>query len=60
MSETPNLRWFEEYSSCRMCSKRGEGILRGSQNESYGSHCKKHAEQRLKASKAERAKAVQP
>ncbi|WP_156028986.1 hypothetical protein [Sphingobium sp. DC-2] len=50
MAETPNLRWFEAYSTCRMCSKRADGILRGLQNESYGPHCKKHAEQRLKAS----------
>lgn len=48
--ETPNLRWFENYSTCRQCGKRPDGILRGVQNESYGPHCQKCADRRLKAS----------
>ena len=47
--ETPNLRWFEEFSKCR-CGKTAHGILRGSQNESYGLHCKSCAKKRIKAS----------
>ena len=54
MRETPNLRWFEQHSQCGMCGKASAGILRGSQSESYGQHCKKCAEKRLKASEKER------
>lgn len=56
MSETPRLRWFEAYSSCRACAKPAAGILRGEGNESYGPHCRKCAECRLRASKLEREK----
>jgi len=48
--ETTELRWFEEFPGCS-CGKPSRGILRGAQNQSYGHHCKKCAEQRLKASK---------
>lgn len=47
IDETPNLRWFEEYPSCRECGKPAAGILRGHHNDSYGSYCRKHAEKRL-------------
>lgn len=50
MSETPDLRWFEQNPSCRMCAKPSAGILRGTRNESYGHHCKRCAEKRLKDS----------
>lgn len=56
MSETPNLRWFDEYSKCR-CGKPSAGILRGVGNASYGDHCKACAAKRLKASQRERDKA---
>jgi len=52
--ETTHLRWFEEYRPCGQCGKKGAGILRGTQNESYGSHCQKCADKRLKASKKRR------
>ena len=51
LGETPDLRWFEEQNhKCGMCGRRSDGILRGSRNESYGRHCKRCAEKRLKAS----------
>jgi len=56
MNETTELRWFEKYPSCRRCGKVAHGILRGSRNESYGSHCKSCAAKRLKASEEKRKK----
>lgn len=57
MTETPNLRWFEELDlKCCRCGRRASGILRGSRNESYGMHCKRCAEKRLKDSEKERNK----
>lgn len=50
MSETPDLRWFEETDRKCSCGKRASGILRGSRNDSYGPHCKSCADRRLKAS----------
>jgi ribosomal protein L34E len=51
LTESPELRWFEEQNhKCGVCGKRSQGILRGSRNESYGHHCKRCAEKRLKAS----------
>lgn len=56
MRETPDLRWFEETDrKCSACGKRATGILRGVRNESYGPHCKRCAERRLKASEKVRA-----
>lgn len=49
MTETPNLRWFEEFPKCR-CGKVANGILQGEANESYGHHCTKCAEKRLRDS----------
>lgn len=52
MAETPDLRWFENTErKCASCGKRATGILRGSRNESYGPHCARCAERRLKASR---------
>lgn len=48
--ETSELRWFEETDRKCACGKRATGILRGSQNQSFGPHCGKCAERRLKAS----------
>lgn len=60
LSETPNLRWFEAFPKCS-CGKTAQGILRGSQNESYGHHCQRCADRRLKASeKARTAKVGSP
>lgn len=53
--EAPWLRWFEEFPSCSQCRKPSAGILRGGRNESYGHHCKRCAERRLKASEKARA-----
>ena len=52
LSETPDLRWFEDTykQKCHGCGKRADGILRGKQNESYGAHCQRCADRRLKAS----------
>ena len=56
MSETTELRWFEEtQQKCSHCTRRATGILRGRRNESYGPHCKRCAERRLKASERARA-----
>lgn len=52
--ETTELRWFEAFPKCR-CGKTAQGILRGSQNQSFGYHCKACAERRLKASAKARA-----
>lgn len=56
MSETPHLRWFEEWGRCGQCRRKADGILRGTGNESYGPHCKRCAERRLKESAAQRVK----
>ena len=58
MAETTQLRWFEEIPmTCQRCGKRAHGFLRGEQNESYGKHCKRCAEKRLRDSeKAREAK----
>lgn len=55
MSETPHLRWFEAFARCP-CGKPSAGILRGVGNESYGPHCRKCAERRLRASELVRKK----
>jgi len=52
--ETTELRWFDKYPSCLMCSKRADGVLYGTQNQSYGAHCQRCADKRLKASEAAR------
>jgi DNA-directed RNA polymerase subunit RPC12/RpoP len=53
--ESPELRWFEEHTYlCDRCGKRGNGVLRGSRNESYGIHCKRCADKRLADSKKAR------
>lgn len=49
--ETPDLRWFEVLPKCRICGKTAHGILRGVSNESWGYHCTKCAEKRLRDSK---------
>ena len=58
MAEVPNLRWFESTEQkCGRCGKRATGILRGSQNESYGPHCQRCADKRLKDSAKARERA---
>ena len=55
MTETTQLRWFEPTDMrCERCNGRASGILRGSQNQSYGKHCKKCAEKRLRDSEKAR------
>lgn len=54
-SETTELRWFEQTDRKCSCGARASGILRGSRNESYGPHCKRCADRRLKASEKARA-----
>lgn len=55
LRETPDLRWFDKHNyKCRMCGKRGDGELMSYRNESYGIHCQKCADNRLKDSKAVR------
>lgn len=53
LNESEDLRWFEELPKCR-CGKTAEGILRGSRNDSYGYHCRKCAQKRLRDSEAAR------
>jgi hypothetical protein len=56
MAETTELRWFEKISmKCERCGGRACGILRGSSNESYGKHCERCANKRLKDSESARA-----
>lgn len=56
MGETPDLRWFESTERrCHGCGKRATGILRGARNESYGPHCERCANKRLKDSERTRA-----
>lgn len=55
MSEVPTLRWFDAYAKCR-CGKDSNGILRGDGNASYGAHCRKCAEKRLRDSEKARNK----
>lgn len=58
MVETEHLRWFEAFPRCS-CGKPSNGILRGDTNQSYGHHCSKCANKRLKESNRVRlAKAV--
>lgn len=52
--ETTELRWFDAYAKCSQCGGVSHGILRGSRNESWGDHCRKCAEKRLKASRKAR------
>ena len=47
LRESPHVRWFEQFAKCR-CGKPAAGILRGDRNESYGAHCKKCADRRLR------------
>lgn len=56
LEDTPSLRWFDRYPSCRQCGKRADGLLMSDRNESYGAHCQKCADKRLKASARVRAK----
>lgn len=58
MTETTELRWFEEFPRCS-CGRVSQGILRGSKNQSFGHHCKRCATRRLKAADREREKAAQ-
>ena len=51
LDETPYLQWFDQFPSCRMCGKAATGNLMSIRNESYGAHCKKCADGRLKRSK---------
>lgn len=54
-AETADLRWFERTDmKCGQCGKRATGILRGVRNESYGHHCQRCADKRLKASEKAR------
>lgn len=50
LEDTPDLRWFERYPACRQCGKPSAGLLRDVRNSSYGDHCQKCADKRLKAS----------
>ena len=56
MAETTELRWFDANPSCARCGKVSHGRLMGSGNQSYGHHCKRCAEKRLKDSQKAREK----
>jgi transcription elongation factor Elf1 len=52
LKETPELQWFDTSGfTCRMCGKPANGILMSRQSASYGAHCKRCADRRLKDSK---------
>jgi len=51
--ETTRLRWFDAFPVCS-CGKTAQGILRGDGNQSYGNHCRKCAEKRLRDSEKAR------
>jgi hypothetical protein len=53
LSEATEIRWFEKLPRCG-CGKTATGILRGTQNQSFGHHCDGCATKRLKASAKER------
>ena len=53
LDEATEIRWFEKYPRCS-CGKTATGILRGTQNQSFGYHCDRCASKRLKASAKER------
>lgn len=56
-TETTALRWFENTNRpCQICGKRADGVLRGDRNESWGPHCERCANKRLRASEREREK----
>lgn len=50
---TEPAQWFDEYGHCA-CGKPAVGILRGVRNENLGPHCKRCAERRIRAGRAER------
>jgi len=53
------VRWFERtVQKCQVCGKTATGVLRGPANESYGHHCDRCAERRLKKAEKERAAAL--
>lgn len=56
LEDIPNLRWFDKYPSCRMCGKKADGLLMSDRNDSYGAHCLKCADRRLKLSAKIRAR----
>lgn len=56
--ETDDLRWFEAIPKCGRCGKDAHGKLMGSMNQSYGWHCRRCAEKRLKDSAKVRSAAA--
>lgn len=50
MPETPHRRWFSPYPRCSVCGRASAGVLHGVTNESYGAHCCRCAERRLRES----------
>ena len=54
MGETTELRWFEQIPTCSRCGKLAQGRLMGSMNQSFGWHCLKCANKRLKDSEKAR------
>ena len=57
LRESPEIRWFEQRGTprCDRCGKVAQGTLRGSRNESFGPHCKRCAEKRIRDSETVRA-----
>lgn len=51
LEDTPDLRWFDRFPSCRQCGKPAAGNLMDVRNSSYGAHCQRCADKRLSASK---------
>lgn len=55
LSESPHIRYFSAYPNCSGCGKTAQGVLYGTSNESYGAHCRKCADKRIRASADVRA-----
>lgn len=51
LDESPDLQWFKTYPTCRECGAKSDGLLMSRRNDSYGDHCRKCADKRLKRSK---------
>lgn len=60
LEDTPDLRWFDAYPDCRQCGKPAAGVLMDVRNSSYGAHCRRCADKRLKASKRVREMLANP
>jgi hypothetical protein len=45
----PHAQWFDALGTCRGCGKAATGVIRGTQNQSFGPACRRCAESAIKA-----------